>query len=388
MTATYKERLTNAIESTNSKLCAELSFAHSSMLPNHDYDVDTLFDVMCSLVESTVDKVPVYKITPDIYWTLGDQSDELIEKICKFIRSEYSDKILVCDGRFSGSDYTNSKYHRKYTENGMFDAVTMFAYPDALSLTPMLTNDQSIGMYVIAPGDFPSILRFIDQYEKQESVGLAFEGDVPNLYMQPTLRRENALTLALNVKDNLLQESAMYSGDMGIINAYGYIKKTELNNWAEALSQSYSKSKYLLNDSFRTRSALKDLVTDLRETDCEDPLESMYHVYMNNAENRWAAWRLDENGSGTWINNVGQQSQYVPAEVLHCFGIVGNHVQINTFLPGMFANFMAMLNVELQQDVVQGKRPYASVQTLFDIATPNELATYLEMMPYTVFHKT
>lgn len=134
----FLDKLNKAVEKNNSLVCVGLD-PDMSKIPAQFKTADNGFFEFCkAIVDSTHDLVCAYKPNPAFFEAQGSIGFINLEKICEYIRTQYSHIPIIYDCKRGDIGNTNQAYAISAFDHLQVDAVTLHPYFGKTSLQPFL----------------------------------------------------------------------------------------------------------------------------------------------------------------------------------------------------------------------------------------------------------
>ena len=134
----FNEKLRRSVENKSTFLCIGLDPDVGKFSSHFSKNVRGVFDFVKTVINLTVDLVPVYKFNLAFFEVWGGRGWDILEKLRKMIPLE---TIVIADGKRGDIGNSARFYAKALLENLDFDAVTLSPYLGRDSIGPFVENE-------------------------------------------------------------------------------------------------------------------------------------------------------------------------------------------------------------------------------------------------------
>ena len=142
---TFTERLQEAVESHNSRLCVGLDIDAQKIDPESPPPLAELKEFTGKIIDSTLDHVSAYKLNLAFYEAFGSEGFKWLEETMEMIGGQ---RFTIGDAKRGDIGNTAQKYATALFDHFGFDAITVSPYMGQDSLEPFLKRPDR-GVFVL-----------------------------------------------------------------------------------------------------------------------------------------------------------------------------------------------------------------------------------------------
>jgi len=145
MDMSFNKLVAKVCDKKNNRLCIGLDYDIDKLPDKLVRDIDSLFDYIVDVIESTISFTPVYKPNFAFFEKYGSKGFSILEKIPDIISNR---AVTIADAKRGDIGNSSVKYYESIICNMNYDSITISPYMGRDSIQPFI-RDKSKGAFVL-----------------------------------------------------------------------------------------------------------------------------------------------------------------------------------------------------------------------------------------------